>query len=74
MSLAIDTLDLPFELDSKIFSPVNRNIDEIVHCSEFKLKEQRGELLPEPLLTPDQTRFVLFPIKHADVSVLQFEV
>lgn len=36
--------------------------------SEFKMKELNGELLPEPLLQEDKTRFVLFPIKHNDVS------
>jgi hypothetical protein len=37
--------------------------------SEFKRMEANGELLPEPLLTEDKARFVLFPIKHNDVSV-----
>lgn len=36
--------------------------------SESKKKELRGELKPEPLLLEDKSRFVLFPIKHADVS------
>ena len=36
--------------------------------SDFKLRELNGELLPEPLLAADRTRFVLFPIKHNDVS------
>lgn len=35
--------------------------------SEYKRKEAAGELLPEPLLIPDNSRFVLFPIKHSDV-------
>ena len=38
--------------------------------TEFKVKEANGELLPEPLLTGDKSRFVLFPIKHSDVSSL----
>lgn len=37
--------------------------------SDFKLKELNGELLPEPLLATDRTRFVLFPIKHNDVRL-----
>ena len=37
--------------------------------SDFRVKEAAGELLPEPLLIPDNSRFVLFPIKHSDVSV-----
>jgi hypothetical protein len=38
--------------------------------SDHKLKEMNGELAPEPLLLADKSRFVLFPIKHNDVSVL----
>jgi len=33
-------------------------------CSEFKLKELRGEIPVEPLLIENPKRFVLFPIKH----------
>ena len=40
--------------------------------SEFKIKEANGELLPEPLLVEDKSRFVLFPIKHTDVSESPF--
>jgi hypothetical protein len=40
--------------------------------TEFKIKEKNGELAPEPLLTEDKSRFVLFPIKHNDVSQLLF--
>ena len=36
--------------------------------SEFKVKEMKGLLKPEPLLISDKTRFVLFPIKHNDVN------
>ena len=36
--------------------------------SEFRRLERDGKLLPEPLLTADKARFVLFPIKHNDVS------
>ena len=39
-----------------------------MNITEFKKKEMNGELHPEPLLTVDKTRFVLFPIKHDDVS------
>ena len=39
--------------------------------SEFKVKELNCELLPEPLLAEDKTRFVLFPIKQPDVILLQ---
>jgi hypothetical protein len=37
--------------------------------SIFKTKELNGELLPEPLLTPDLSRFVVFPIRYDDVSL-----
>jgi hypothetical protein len=35
--------------------------------SSFKTKEIQGELLPEPLLIPNLSRFVVFPIQHDDV-------
>ena len=47
-------------------------IDDLnaMSVTEFKKKEMNGELQPEPLLMEDKTRFVLFPIKHPDVSEL----
>lgn len=36
--------------------------------TDFKRLELSGKLLPEPLLIVDKSRFVLFPIKHHDVS------
>lgn len=42
-----------------------------VNVTEFRIKEAAGQLLPEPLLIPDSSRFVLFPIKHGDVSSSQ---
>ena len=38
--------------------------------SEFKKMEDSGLLQPEPLLLEDKSRFVLFPIKHPDVSII----
>ena len=38
--------------------------------SEYRRRELDGEMLPEPLLVEDKSRFVLFPIKHPDVSSL----
>ena len=35
--------------------------------SAMRLREIAGEIV-EPLLTEDKSRFVLFPIKHKDVS------
>lgn len=37
--------------------------------SDFKRLEMEGKMLPEPLLMADKSRFVLFPIKHTDVSL-----
>ena len=36
--------------------------------TDHKLKEERGELEPEPLLVENPHRFVIFPIKDNDVS------
>ena len=33
--------------------------------TEYRAKELRNELLPEPLLQPSPSRFVIFPIQHA---------
>ena len=49
-------------------SMVRDELNTIQHVSKEKERENKGELLPEPLLVPDKTRFVLFPIKHPDVS------
>ena len=37
-----------------------------MEVSEYKVRELKGEL-PEPILTPNPQRFVLFPIQHNDV-------
>lgn len=49
---------------------VDDEINDInkILVSDFKKLELEGKLLPEPLLTADKSRFVLFPIKHTDVS------
>ena len=39
----------------------------IYRTCQSQLKELSGELAPEPLLTANDQRFVLFPIKHHDV-------
>lgn len=41
-----------------------------VNITEYRMMEATGKLLPEPLLIPDSSRFVLFPIKHSDVSLI----
>src|SRR5690242_10315779 len=40
----------------------------VIKESEFKKLEKEGKLLPEPLLTENDQRFVLFPIKHQQVN------
>jgi len=49
---------------------ISEQVDDINKSlmTEFKKLEIAGKLLPEPLLIPDKSRFVLFPIKHHDVS------
>ena len=42
--------------------------DNVITKTEHKLKEERGELAPEPLLVTNPHRFVIFPIKDNDVS------
>ena len=48
---------------------IEKDLGEM-QISNFKTKEAAGLLLPEPLLTADSSRFVLFPIQHSDVSNL----
>jgi hypothetical protein len=59
-------------------------IDELEHTrlgtdsptpkvSDFRKKELAGELV-EPLLAADSNRFVLFPIKHHDVSTILLRI
>ena len=43
--------------------------DAVVTKTDHKLKEERGELAPEPLLVENPHRFVIFPISDNDVSV-----
>jgi hypothetical protein len=59
-------------INEMIHSHSKQIIGPVSLVSEFKTKELNGELLPEPLLQEDKTRFVLFPIKHTDVSLLNF--
>lgn len=42
--------------------------DAITMKTDHKLKEERGELVPEPLLVENPHRFVIFPIQDNDVS------
>lgn len=54
------------EFIKDVIAEENKALDNSI--SLFKLRENNKELLPEPLLTEDKSRFVLFPIKHTDVS------
>lgn len=48
--------------------PVEEEKEGKLEPSAMRLKELAGEIF-EPLLAEDKNRFVLFPIKHHDVSV-----
>jgi hypothetical protein len=50
---------------------VEDSVRMVVHKTEHKLKEERGELTPEPLLKENPHRFVIFPIQDNDVSISQ---
>ena len=44
------------------------NTSLLLKKTEQKLREERGELAPEPLLKENPQRFVIFPIQDNDVS------
>lgn len=48
--------------------PVEEEKEGKLEPSAMRLKELAGEIV-EPLLAEDKNRFVLFPIKHHDVSM-----
>lgn len=60
---SIPEADFIKQMVNEEIEAVNREL-----MSDFKRLELSGKLIPEPLLTPDKSRFVLFPIKHNDVS------
>lgn len=62
-----DSLDTIPDVDF-IAKTIDNEVFGDSEVSEFRHKEIRGELLPEPLLLSDKSRFVLFPIKYSDVS------
>jgi hypothetical protein len=65
-----NTLDIPdvnIDLDASFDEKFEKSMD--LNVTEFRQRELRGEIPVEPLLKEDKTRFVLFPIKHDDVSV-----
>lgn len=55
-----------------VLADESRALDHQSAISAFKVRENNGEMLPEPLLVEDKSRFVLFPIKHPDVSFVEF--
>ena len=65
-----DSLDSMPSVDFLMESVENLTLGsmEKPKMTEMRRKELAGELKPEPLLSEDPTRFVLFPIKHNDVS------
>ena len=56
------------EVDKKQFvGKRKRNKSTPVRRTAFKIKEMRGELNKEPILTENDERFVLFPLQHFDI-------
>jgi hypothetical protein len=45
-----------------------------IQPTEHKILSDKGMLLPEPLLTPNPHRFVLFPIQDSEVSPFDVKV
>eukprot|EP01040_Poterioochromonas_malhamensis_P019569 gene19569-23145_t len=64
-STSFDSIPEVEFLQKMLEKDLNDAKDQLI--SDFKHKENRGELLPEPLLMEDKSRFVLFPIKHTDI-------
>lgn len=62
---------MSFDSSSKCSSTTSFELNSApegsVEPSEFRLKELMGELEPEPLLTPNKNRFVLFPIQYSSI-------
>ena len=70
----IDSIDSLAEVDFLVaeLAQLGGGDSQTELASEFKKRELRGEMLPEPLLLEDKQRFVLFPIKHTDVRFVAF--
>ena len=52
---------------SKVLGENSGVVKMNLQVSEFKRKEQAGELKAEPLLTENPGRFVLFPIQYPKI-------
>jgi hypothetical protein len=50
-----------------VTSPKDGATSEVLQKTEQKLREERGELAPEPLLMSNPHRFVIFPIQDNEV-------
>lgn len=61
------TRDLSFPEPLFLKDLIDKELIHLSMVSEHRRKEMNNELLPEPLLTEDKSRFVLFPIKYADI-------
>lgn len=70
----IDSIDSLAEVDFLVaeLAQLGGGDSQTELASEFKKRELRGEMQPEPLLLEDKQRFVLFPIKHTDVRFVAF--
>ena len=56
-------------LDNDELEIANLN-SKVPVVSAFRMKEIQNLLADEPLLLSDKSRFVLFPIKYSDVSII----
>ena len=59
----------PEQTAAAVVSPED-NTSNLMKKTEQKLREERGELKPEPLLKENPQRFVIFPIQDNDVSIV----
>ena len=64
------TRDADSSFDSEESSQADNNSSSVMLCqkTEHKLKEEQGLMDNEPLLKPNDHRFVIFPIQDNDVS------
>ena len=54
--------------NGSIQSLISSMKNTVCEPSDFKMRELANSLLPEPLLTENDNRFVLFPIKYQQVT------
>lgn len=58
------------EIEDEVFETSFHSEPGEDKISIFRQREMNGENKPEPLLTQDTARFVLFPIKQPEVDLI----